>query len=98
MISCLDSFALMRVWKAISTIGFGQTITYSELARRAGCTGSARGAGTATGRNPITIIIPLPPDRRFERQPYGICGRARQKARAACARGGDAGVVGGGLS
>jgi methylated-DNA-[protein]-cysteine S-methyltransferase len=46
------------VWKAISTVGFGQTITYSELARRAGYPGSARAAGAATGRNPISIIVP----------------------------------------
>ena len=46
------------VWKAISTVGFGKTITYSELARRAGCPGSARAAGAATGRNPLTIIVP----------------------------------------
>ena len=46
------------VWKAISTVGFGDTITYSELARRAGCPGSARAAGAATGRNPLTIIVP----------------------------------------
>jgi methylated-DNA-[protein]-cysteine S-methyltransferase len=46
------------VWKAIATVCFGETITYGELARRAGCTGSARAAGAATGRNPITIIVP----------------------------------------
>jgi methylated-DNA-[protein]-cysteine S-methyltransferase len=46
------------VWKAISTVGFGETVTYSELARRAGCPGSARAAGAATGRNPISIIVP----------------------------------------
>ena len=46
------------VWKAISTVGFGETITYGELARRAGCPGSARAAGAATGRNPLTIIVP----------------------------------------
>jgi len=46
------------VWKAISTVGFGETITYGELARRAGYPGSARAAGAATGRNPIGIIVP----------------------------------------
>jgi methylated-DNA-[protein]-cysteine S-methyltransferase len=46
------------VWKAISTVSFGKTISYGELARRAGCTGSARAAGAATGRNPISIIVP----------------------------------------
>jgi methylated-DNA-[protein]-cysteine S-methyltransferase len=46
------------VWQAISTVGFGQTITYGELARRAGFPGSSRAAGAATGRNPISIIVP----------------------------------------
>jgi methylated-DNA-[protein]-cysteine S-methyltransferase len=46
------------VWKAISSVAFGETITYGELARRAGFKGSARAAGAATGRNPIGIIVP----------------------------------------
>jgi len=46
------------VWNAISSVGFGQTISYAELANRAGCPGSARAAGAATGRNPIGIIVP----------------------------------------
>ena len=46
------------VWKAISTVGFGKTITYGELAAKAGCPGSARAAGAATGRNPVGIIVP----------------------------------------
>jgi methylated-DNA-[protein]-cysteine S-methyltransferase len=47
-----------KVWKAIATVGFGRTIAYAELARRAGRPGSARAAGAATGRNPIGIIVP----------------------------------------
>ncbi len=46
------------VWQAISTVGFGKTISYGELARRAGRPGSARAAGAATGRNPIGILVP----------------------------------------
>lgn len=46
------------VWKAIADVGFGRTIPYAELARRAGRPGSARAAGAATGRNPIGIIVP----------------------------------------
>ena len=46
------------VWKAIARVGFGETIAYGELARRAGHPGSARAAGAATGRNPIGIIVP----------------------------------------
>ncbi|HTQ73705.1 MAG TPA: methylated-DNA--[protein]-cysteine S-methyltransferase [Burkholderiales bacterium] len=47
-----------QVWTAISTVAFGETITYGELARRAGRPGSARAAGAATGRNPIGVIVP----------------------------------------
>ncbi|MEO8717412.1 MAG: methylated-DNA--[protein]-cysteine S-methyltransferase, partial [Burkholderiales bacterium] len=47
-----------KVWRAIARVGFGRTIAYAELARRAGRPGSARAAGAATGRNPIGIIVP----------------------------------------
>jgi methylated-DNA-[protein]-cysteine S-methyltransferase len=47
-----------RVWREIERVPFGQTITYSELASRAGAPGSARAAGAATGRNPIWIVVP----------------------------------------
>lgn len=46
------------VWKSIASVEFGQTIAYGELAERAGYPGSARAAGAATGRNPISIIVP----------------------------------------
>ena len=46
------------VWKAISRVGFGKTITYGTLAAKAGRPGSARAAGAATGRNPLGIIVP----------------------------------------
>lgn len=46
------------VWRAISGVPFGQTISYGELARRAGFPEGARAAGAATGRNPIGIIVP----------------------------------------
>lgn len=47
-----------RVWREIARVPCGQTITYSELASRAGAPGSARAAGAATGRNPISIVVP----------------------------------------
>ncbi|BCA56975.1 methylated-DNA--protein-cysteine methyltransferase [Nitrospira sp. KM1] len=46
------------VWKVIADIGFGRTLAYAELARRAGHPGSARAAGAATGRNPLCVIVP----------------------------------------
>jgi methylated-DNA-[protein]-cysteine S-methyltransferase len=47
-----------RVWNEIARIGHGETITYAELARRAGAPGCARAAGAATGRNPHSIVVP----------------------------------------
>ena len=47
-----------RVWSAIAGVPFGETITYAELARRCGRASAARAAGAATGRNPITVIVP----------------------------------------
>ena len=47
-----------RVWQEIARIGHGETITYAELARRAGAPGCARAVGTATGRNPHSIVVP----------------------------------------
>ena len=46
------------IWQAIARVGFGETISYGELAQSAGYPGKARAAGAATGRNPLTIIIP----------------------------------------
>jgi methylated-DNA-[protein]-cysteine S-methyltransferase len=67
------------VWKAISTVGFGETITYGELARRAGCPGSSRAAGAATGRNPIGIIVPC---HRIVGSDGSLTGYAARTARA----------------
>jgi len=46
------------IWREIAKVAPGRTITYGELARRAGHPGSARAAGAATGRNPLGIIVP----------------------------------------
>lgn len=47
-----------RVWRALNTIAYGKTITYSELARRAGNPRAARAVGLANGANPLPIIVP----------------------------------------
>ena len=47
-----------RVWIEIARIPYGETLTYAELASRAGAPGSARAAGAATGRNPLSIVVP----------------------------------------
>jgi methylated-DNA-[protein]-cysteine S-methyltransferase len=48
----------MRVWKALRTIPAGETISYTELARRAGAPGAVRAAGNANGKNPVSLAIP----------------------------------------
>src|ERR1043165_3478518 len=47
-----------RIWHGIARIPYGKTTSYSELAKRAGAPEAVRAAGTATGRNPISIIVP----------------------------------------
>lgn len=46
------------VWDALLAVPYGETITYTELAARAGRPGAARAAGAANGRNPISVLIP----------------------------------------
>lgn len=46
------------VWKNIAVIPYGKTVSYSDLAQQAGQPEAIRAAGTSTGRNPISIIIP----------------------------------------
>ncbi len=53
----ISDFAL-SVYKTLYKTRFGETLTYSELARRAGHKGSARAVGSAMRKNPLPIIIP----------------------------------------
>jgi methylated-DNA-[protein]-cysteine S-methyltransferase len=47
-----------RVWAALTGIPAGQTRTYGEIAGQLGRPGASRAVGAATGRNPISIIVP----------------------------------------
>lgn len=47
-----------QVWRELSKISYGQTITYGEQAKRLGRPKSARAVGAANGKNPIGIIVP----------------------------------------
>ena len=47
-----------RVWEQLTRIPFGETISYSELARRLGDPKLVRAVGLANGRNPVSIIVP----------------------------------------
>lgn len=47
-----------RVYEQLRRIPYGRTITYSELARRAGVPNGARAVGNVMAKNPLPIIIP----------------------------------------
>lgn len=49
---------MKKVWKALSEIPYGQTMTYRELAQKIGCPASARAVGMACRRNPLLIVVP----------------------------------------
>lgn len=46
-----------KVWMETKNIPYGETLTYSELARRVKCR-SPRAVGQALGKNPLPVIIP----------------------------------------
>jgi methylated-DNA-[protein]-cysteine S-methyltransferase len=46
------------VWQALLTIPYGETRSYSELARQIGRPAASRAVGAANGRNPVSIIVP----------------------------------------
>lgn len=48
----------LRVLRAISRIPYGQTRSYTEMARKAGNERAVRAAGTACGSNPIPLVVP----------------------------------------
>jgi len=47
-----------KVQRAINRIPYGQTRTYTDMARSAGNERAVRAAGTACGSNPIPIVVP----------------------------------------
>jgi O6-methylguanine-DNA--protein-cysteine methyltransferase len=46
------------VWKATADIPYGETRTYSWVARRIGRPRAARAAGQALGANPVPVLVP----------------------------------------
>jgi len=48
----------LRALRAIDRIPYGQTRSYTQIARSAGSVRAVRAAGTACGANPIPIVVP----------------------------------------
>jgi len=65
-IGCLGSVARRTggtafqraVWRALTTIGPGETLSYRLLAARVGRPGAVRACGAANGSNPISVVVP----------------------------------------
>ncbi|NRF13615.1 methylated-DNA--[protein]-cysteine S-methyltransferase [Vibrio coralliilyticus] len=47
-----------QVWKALTTIPFGETWSYQQLADAIGNPKAVRAVGLANGKNPISVIVP----------------------------------------
>jgi methylated-DNA-[protein]-cysteine S-methyltransferase len=46
------------VWSQISTVKYGRFLTYGEIAHRLGNPKASRAVGAATGKNPLSIVVP----------------------------------------
>jgi methylated-DNA-[protein]-cysteine S-methyltransferase len=57
-ISLRGDDAQKRVWALLTTIPFGETVTYGELATSLADGTTAQEIGQAVGRNPLSIIVP----------------------------------------
>ena len=47
-----------RVWQELTTIPYGQTRSYGEVAASIGMPTASRAVGSANGSNPVSIIVP----------------------------------------
>jgi methylated-DNA-[protein]-cysteine S-methyltransferase len=47
-----------EVWDQLTTIPYGRTVTYGELAAAIDRPGSARAVASAVGLNPLSIVVP----------------------------------------
>lgn len=52
------TFFQMNVWNALSTIPYGESFCYSDIANQIGNPKAVRAVGTAIGSNPVAIVIP----------------------------------------
>jgi methylated-DNA-[protein]-cysteine S-methyltransferase len=46
------------VWREMTRIPYGETLTYGEVASLVGDPGAARAVGVACNRNPVPVIVP----------------------------------------
>ena len=69
------------VWRELSRIPPGESVSYAVLAARAGRPAAVRAAGTACGSNQIAILIPCHRARRGDGSPGGYAYGIERKAK-----------------
>lgn len=69
------------VWRELSRIPPGESLSYAALAARAGRPGAVRAAGTACGANRVAILIPCHRARRGDGSPGGYAYGLERKAK-----------------
>jgi AraC family transcriptional regulator of adaptative response/methylated-DNA-[protein]-cysteine methyltransferase len=69
------------VWRELSRIPPGESLSYAALAVRAGKPGAARAAGSACGANHIAVLIPCHRARRGDGSPGGFAYGLERKAK-----------------
>jgi methylated-DNA-[protein]-cysteine S-methyltransferase len=48
----------VAIYAALRAVAWGETVTYGELARRAGLPNGAQAVGQAMAKNPVPVIVP----------------------------------------
>lgn len=61
-----------RIYALLRQVGWGETVTYGDLADRAGQKGAAQAVGQAMGSNPVPVIIPCHRVLAANRKPGGF--------------------------
>lgn len=72
---------LLRARKEIAAIPYGETRTYTDLARGAGNERAVRAAGSACSRNPIPLVVPCHRVLRSDGSLGGYAGGLEMKQR-----------------
>jgi methylated-DNA-[protein]-cysteine S-methyltransferase len=70
-----------RVWSALRGIGYGETVSYLDVARLVGSPKAARAVGRAVGANPLPIVVPCHRVIGADGAPTGFGGGLERKAR-----------------
>ena len=77
------------VWRELSRIPPGESLSYAALAAKAGKPGAARAAGTACGTNSVAVLIPCHRARRGDGSAGGYAWGLERKARLLAKEKGD---------